>query len=409
MPDLSGLGSSIGGFLNPKPSNDEVTIKINGGKILGFASNTIQRSINTIADGFNFSISYDPDEPYAEYFDPFTYHDCDVLINDKEFIKGQAIKWQPSFTNSGSMMLITVRSKTGVLADCPPKSGKLSYKNRTLKEIAEEICGEFGLTVDFPDGDSDIIKKINRDAKQTAASFLQKIAKNTGFIINTSRIKTSPGGVLDVILPEALQTEEPDSSATDADLVFEKANINGKPILKLKQGEQPLLSVNASYDGEKRYSDFQVNSQTKGNPNNTTTIKDETVPIYRPNVSSASNIEQGGLQGSAEWRKARTLSDSAPVSVSIDGWRDNDDNTVLENEIVTLLAPNACVFQETRFLIEKINLIQGVNGKQADLTLVLPQAYTKEFPTADKMPWVRPALSLFDAFLKTIETLGGIL
>jgi prophage tail gpP-like protein len=192
-------------------------------------------------------------------------------------------------------------------------------------------------------------------------SFLQGLARKTGYIINSDR----KGG-----------------------LKFDKANIDGKPILNLVQGNQPLTgSLTAQYNGTIRFSEYIAVSQSNGNPSNNSTAKDDSIPVYRPLIFSAKDTKQGDIATAAEWQRNKALAKSASVTAKVVGWRDKNGELIYENEIVTLHAPNISIYEETRFLIEKVSLSKSESGKEATLTLVLPESYSSIFP--EVFPWQR--------------------
>jgi len=340
-------------------SPDETAIRINGRIFRGWITNSIERSINTIVDAFSFTAPFTPDDPDSVYLDPYTYYPTDLFIGGELFMAGVAEHWAPSVSPDATTTTIKVRSRGGVLVDCNAQDKNLSYKKQTLRGIANQVLRPFGILTEFPFGDSGIINSAKRNVSDKVFQFIAGLARKFGFIIN---------------------------STADGSLRFDRANIDGKPILKLIQGEQPLIAYSATYDGTQRFSDFTANSQSRGKPRNTATVKDESIPIFRPINFDAKDTEQGNIQDPAKWERARSLSRSADVEATVSGWRDDNGDLILENNTVILKAPNIHIYQETKFLIEKVlYTLQG--GRQAKLSLVLPQAYTLDFP--DIFPWSR--------------------
>ena len=110
--------------------------------------------------------------------------------------------------------------------------------------------------------------------------------------------------------------------------------------------------------------------------------------MKRPIIFSAKDTSQGNISDAAKWQRSRALAKSAKVTATVGRWRDDNDNHIKENEIITLLAPNIHIYNETRFLIESVSLSKTADSiNQAALNLVLPQAYTLEFPKV--FPWQR--------------------
>lgn len=338
---------------------DEIVIRINGKILHGFTMNTMERSINSIADSFSFTSPFDPDDPDSVLLDSYTYHKTELFIDRKLFLLGTAESWDFDTSTDSTTATIGVRSKAGVLVDCPPTDSKLSYTKQTFKQIAESVLKPFGVILETPYGDSGIINKAKREVSEKVFSFIAKLAKEKGFILNSNL----SGGIK-----------------------LDRANIKGTPILNLKQGDPNILSLKSNFDGTQRFSSFRAISQTRGNPSNSGIVKDSTVPANRPNIFSADNNDNGEIGNAALWERSRSLARSAKINVTISGWRDKNNKIILENNTVTLYAPKVNIFRDTKMLIEKVSY--GQNGKSATLTLVLPQAYTLEFP--EVLPWQRP-------------------
>lgn len=338
---------------------DEIAIRIENKIFKGFIVTGIDRAINTIADAFSFTASFNPSDPDSKYLDPYTYYPMDLFIGGELFMSGVAEHWSPNASTDATTTTIKVRSRSGVLVDCNAQDKNLSYKKQTLQQIANNVLRPFGILTEFPYGDSGIINNAKRNVSDKVFSFVSGLAKKFGYIVN---------------------------SISTGSLRFDRANIDGEPILKLIQGEQPLIDFSATYDGTQRFSDFTANSQSRGKPGNTATVKDKSIPVFRPISFDAKDTEQGNIQDSAKWERARSLARSANTSVVVEGWRDDKNKIILENNTVILKAPNIHIYNETKFLIEKVSYTQQ-GGRKAKLDLVLPQAYTLEFPSV--FPWSR--------------------
>lgn len=338
---------------------DEIVVRINGKILHGFTTNSMERAINTIADTFSFTAPYIPEDNDSKLLDPYSYYKTEIFIDRNRFLTGTAESWDFESSEDSTTATIGVRSLAGVLCDCPAEDTILDYSGQTFKQIAERLLKPFGCTLELPYGDSGIIYKAKREVTEKVFEFLAKLAKNKGFILNSN----SQGGIK-----------------------LDRANITGEPILNLKQGDPNIIgNPKVSNDGQKRYSSFKAISQTRGNPGNNSIVKDTTITAYRPYIFSADNNEQGEIQNAALWERARSLARSHSVTITVSGWRDKNNKIILENNIVTLYYPKLGIHKETKYLIEKVTYQQ--NGKSATLTLVLPQAYTLDFP--EVMPWQR--------------------
>ncbi len=342
-------------------SRDEIAIRINGKIFRGWTANSIERAINSIVDSFSFQAPFDPDDPDSVYLDPYTYLLTDLFIGGELYIAGRSENWNPNFSVDSTITTIQVRSLPGVIVDCPSTDRSLNYTGQTLQRITEKLLKPFGIRADFPLGDSKIFNKTKRQLQEKIYIFIQGLARKAGFIVNSTRV----GGIK-----------------------FDRANIDGDPIMSLIQGQQPLIGLSANYNGTERFSNYIAVSQSRGNPTNNIESIDESIPVKRPIIFSAKDTSQGNIQDAAKWQRSRALAKSAQVTATIGRWRDDFDNHILENQIITLFAPKIHIYNETRFLIEKVNLTKTKDSvNQAVLNLVLPQSYTLDFPKV--FPWQR--------------------
>lgn len=343
---------------------DEVAIRIDGTIFRGWTAESINRSMNTIADSFSFTAPFNPDDPESRFLDPHTFYPCDLFIGGKKYIAGRIEKVDPDAQKDSTTRTIECRSLSAVIIDCPSLQQKVSYFNLSLKEISEIILKPYGIQIEFretPDGRENAkFTNTKRNFKDKIFSFLQSLGKRRGFVLNSTR---------------------------DGNIKYDHANIDGKPIMQLVEGQYPLTKVSASYDSTKRFSDFKAVSQKRGRPGISETVKDTSIPIHRPTIIDSKFSTKGDIKTAAEWARSRALAASSPVTVTVGTWRDNNGDTIKENNIVTLFAPKISVYNETRFLIEKVSPQNGSGGKMAVLTLVLPQAYTTVFP--EVFPWSR--------------------
>ena len=335
-------------------SPDEVTIRINGKLFYGWTITSAERSMNNIADAFTFVAPYDPDDEFSRYLDPYTYHPADLFIGGNLYIAGRCEKWKVSYSGDSTKMSIECRSKAGVIVDCPSQERSLSFTNQTLSQIANIMLIPFGLLTDFPNGDTGIITKSKRNITEKIYEYFSKLAKGSGLTINSSK---------------------------DGKVVFESANVDGIPIMTLVQGQQPLTGLSAEYDGTQRFSHYQAISQSRGNSGNTAIEQDESIPVFRPTIFDAKDTQAGNIEEAARWEKSKALAKSAKSGSTVGGWFDDNNDIIMENNIVTLYAPKVCIFNESRFLIEKVSLSGGENSKVAKLTLVTPESYTRDFPS----------------------------
>lgn len=346
----------------PYNADEEIRIRLDGQIFEGWTAVNIQRSINTIADGFTFSLPYNPeDEELREKTRPYSYLTADLFIGDELYISGQCTKWSNSASPNDTKKTIDVRSLSGTTIECMAQASGYERYYQKLSEISTEILKPYGSDLEpvFLNGDSDQFVKVRKEMTDTDFGFLAKLAAQKGFLI---------------------------TSTTDGKLAFLRAELSSKPVFSFVEGETAIEHISSTYDGQVRFSTFQAITQSPGAYGATSKVDDESIPVYRPFVFSADDVESGGLETACKWKKSKSLADSATVSITITGWRNGQGMLWRENMLGTLQAPSIDIHSETQFLISSVQLRKDENGGNiSTLGLVLPQAYTLDFP--DSFPW----------------------
>ena len=342
--------------------DDEISIRIDGKIFRGWTASNIKRNINTIADGFTFSFPYNPhDMELREATRPYSYKTCDIFIGGELFIAAQTVKWNPVLRPNATVKTIDARTKTGHTIECMAQKTALEFNNQTLAEISTAIMAPYGddLKPLFFDGDSDQFTKVRKEITDTDFSFLSGIAAQKGFMI---------------------------TSSDSGQMAFTRANIDGKPVARFVEGETAMEHIAATYDGTKRHSSYQAVTESPGVPGPSSVLNDESIPIYRPFVFSADDLEAGNLDTALAWRRSKSLADSTRLRITATGWRNQNNMLWRENMKVTVLAPSVDIFNETEYIISGVGLTKDENGgNTSGLEMVLPQAYSLEFPLS--FPW----------------------
>jgi prophage tail gpP-like protein len=343
----------------PADNPEEIAIRIDGKIYRGWEASNVERAMNTCADVFTFVATYDPDSEVSRVLDPYSFKRADLFIGGDLYISGIMLK-HTSDPDSASMT-VEVRSLPGETIENQSLQKSTTYNGQTMKQIADAELRPFGIETDFPDGDSDAFVKANRDVTDEVFSFLAKLAKQKGLVI---------------------------TSTLDGKMAFVRANTKGRPVAALKEGQQPLISVSPpSFDSSVRHSHFIAVSQSAGTPGNRAEVKDDKVKLYRPHVFTADTTESGNITDAATWKRNRSLSESAEWTAIVRGWRDPNRALWMENTVVTLYYPRACVFKETKMIITKVRPTKGDDGNIVELSLALPASFTLDEP--EEFPWVR--------------------
>lgn len=346
----------------PAQTDDEITIRIDGKTFTGWTASNISRNINTVADAFTFSFPYDPfNTDQREKTKPFSYLDTDLFIGGELYISGQSLKWSPAIRKDSTEKTVDVRTKAGHTIECMAQKQAVEYKNETLAYIATDIMKPYGdnLKPQFFNGDSDEFTKVRKEVTDTDFDFLSGLAIQKGFMI---------------------------TSSDTGQMAFIRANTNGLPVFRFIEGVTAMEHVSATYDGQKRHSEYMAITDSAGGSAPSAMLRDSSIPIYRPFAFNADDLEIGNLETALQWRKSKSLADSVTISITVTGWRNENNQLWRENMIGTCKIPSVDIFTETAYIISGVNLTKDKGkGNISVLTMVLPQAYTLEFPSS--FPW----------------------
>ncbi len=346
----------------PFTVDDEISIRIDGKIFRGWTASNITRNIDTIADAFTYSLPYDPfDLDLREKTKPFNYLSADLFIGGELYIAAQNLKWHIGARTNETVKTIDARTKAGHTIECMAQKTALEFQGQTLSQIATAIMAPYGNNLKplFFDGDSDQFLKVRKEITDTDFDFLRGLAAQKGFMI---------------------------TSSDTGQMAFIRANIDGRPVSRFIEGETAIENISATYEGSKRYSSFQAVTESAGVPGPSSIIADDSITIYRPFVFSANDLEAGNLETALQWRRSNSLAESTKLKKAVTGWRNQTNMLWRENMKVTVQAPSVDIFTETDYIISGVNLKKDENGGNiAVLDMVLPQAYSLEFP--DSFPW----------------------
>jgi len=346
----------------PANTDDEISIRLDGKVFRGWTASSIERNINKVADGFIFTLPYDPDDKdIRERTRPFSYKPADLFIGGELYIAGESNKISPAARIDETLKTVEARTKAGKTVECMAQKSTLEFNGQTLAQIAEEIMKPYGddLKPIFLDGDSDKFTKVRKEITDTDFDFLYGLAAQKGFMI---------------------------TSSDTGQMAFIRAAVNSKPVFRFIEGETAIEHISASYDGTQRFSVFQAVTESAGSSGPTASLEDPSIDTYRPFVFSADDLEAGNLDTAMQWRRAGSLAKAAPLSITATGWRNEKGMLWRENMKGTVKAPSVDIHKETDYIINSVKLEKDENGGNVSiLGMVLPQAYTLDFPSS--FPW----------------------
>jgi prophage tail gpP-like protein len=349
IPELAELLPSEPAIANREA--DELSIVIDGLEIT-HVSGRIMKTMDTAADGWTATIDWVPGEnPEMDArLVPYTYPPAKVYIGGVLTISGYLYTAEFAATANGTTVNLSGFSKTADLIDSNMKP-PYEENNVSLKQRARKLAQAFGIKAVFEADTGGVFDRVTANESDSIFRHLNKLARERGVLL---------------------------SSTPDGDLLITEANTKGAPVATLEQGQPPVLDFRATFDGRKRFNSYRAINVTPFGSNEGI-VKDNKVPRSRIKTIRVQESLAGEIKTAAEWERNKTLADALTIPLPVAGWLNPRTGTPWkENTKVTVVSPAIHVPDGFDFLIRRVEFSETSSGKSAILSLVPPQAYTKE-------------------------------
>lgn len=319
--------------------SNTVTLRTDGRLFTGWTSVSVTRSIESVAGYFELGVNVPPDT------------DLSGLAPGKAFtleIEGQIVctgyidSRRRQMTADSMKITVAGRDKTADLIDCAAVYSGGQWKNRTLEQIARDLCAPYGVTVRWELSD-----------KESSAAF-------PGFTLDHSET------VYEALVRASRARGVLMTSNAAGELVFSRAASTATDELVL--GEN-LLTLDFEADFRDRFSEYTVKGYARANGaegddidaksivSRKGTATDSDVTRYRPMIIIAdSKITAKDAQARALREQRRRLAKSITFEAEIDGWTRKDGQLWMPNLLVTIDASKYAI-KTTELLVSKVNLI----------------------------------------------------
>lgn len=351
--------------------NTDPTLIVNGTAYSGWKSATITQKLETIAGGFELTVSgNDPGRLPISIGDA-----CAITLGSgddaPEVIKGSIDKVGASL-ESGEFS-ISGRDRAGVLVDSSAAAGiplgPFEYKEQAMLALARNLCAPFGVIVTKQEGVSlPVVPKFSIDPGETVFESITKLCKPAGVL----PISDGSGGI---ILTRAGSRR----------CVTALHVAQGHPLIRPGN----VLAGSASFDASRRFRRYVVLAQQHGRDevNGATAAavrgeavdsgsKGDRVLILRPQgVHSAAQAKTR-----AEWEATVRAAQSLSLSLTVQGWTQADGTPWPLNSLVQVFAPQLGLGTKTvEMLITSVTFSLDINtGTTTALELTWPDAFKPE-------------------------------
>lgn len=341
---------------------NEVSILLNN-KVLRYWSRiTISRSVDTF-DTVSVEAPFDDtDADHRNLFRPFQYDRLIVSVGGVPLFTGTAVSVVPQLLRTSKKVKITGYSLPGVLGDCtaPPDSAPIEFNDQALPAIAATLTRPFGIGVDIDADTGSTFERVAMGSGESVYEFLTKLAKQRNVVIGTTE---------------------------SGRLKFWQSATDGVPVAKLIQGNSPVLSVVPQFNPQQYYSHVTgIEPAYLGLSGTKFTVKNERLAgVLRPHVFQLPDTQAGDMEIAVRAKVARMFGNMASYTVECATWRSPAGKLWAPNDVITLQAPSAMVYEEYKFVVRSVDFVRSDKEFSAALSLMIPGSFSGELP--DKLPW----------------------
>jgi prophage tail gpP-like protein len=310
-------------------------------------------SLRAICSSFEISLTdRAPDQERRRAFKPG--QSCELLVDGETVITGFIDAVRASFSAEDHSISVSGRDKAGDLQDCSTASKPGTWKDRSLLNIARDICSPYGISVTSDVDLAPNFKSFKTKEGETAASAVRRMAAYRGAMVTSD----SHGRLL---------------------ITRAGKNRTGAGLIENKN----ILAASATQSWAQRHSTITVKGvETGGNIFNTATVVSpsgsasdpELAGRYRPLImvaeATGNNVT---LKQNALWEVSRRIAEGYKANVSVQGWRHAGGiwrpNTRVKLQHLWLLTRAELLIVGVRFSHD------AARGTSTDLELAPPEAY----------------------------------
>jgi len=237
---------------------------------------------------------------FRDKFRPFQFQPVIVKYGDNRLFTGRIIGINPSVTKNRKAVSVTAYALPAVLHDCttpisqPGTSDPFprEYKNLQLQAIASILCAPFGVQVDFRGEDGPKFPKVKIDPTKKIFEFLADLAQHRSYVFTDN---------------------------TFGALLCWKSVTPGTPVARLKDHENPVIGVEASFSPQEFYSEITGFAPARGGRiGGKETVRNPWLPdVLRPMNLRLDKIDKGDAKQTTEKTMDRMFAQMVSYKVDL--------------------------------------------------------------------------------------------
>lgn len=332
-------------------------IFINKQQVFFFTEGSIQLKLDSIASAFSLKVRFNPENDlHKELFKPLQYHDIEIYNSkDKLIFTGTILNHQFESNSVKNLLSLSGYSKSGILEDVtiPPSLYPLESLDRTLKDIAQRLCGFYGvgLVIDASAANDvgTIFKKTTASVTDTVKGYLSKLTSQKNVLL---------------------------SHDAKGNVHIFKPNDQMKP--KYFFNKENTLSASSSYNGQGLHSSISVVRQPSADNEGVSTADSITNPLIKKNRPTTKVLSSGEDTDTSKAADNELGAELKNISVKLKLLGLKDD--IFPGEIVNIHIHDVYSFAYSRYMVSDITFNFNENEETTDLSLVLPETFTGKQP-----------------------------
>lgn len=331
-----------------------VELHVDGVAYSGWTSVEIERGIDQMAGSFSLRLASRErtDVPDWQIRDGA---ECRVMLAGKPLITGYVDSFDRFLAPDDRGIEVRGRDRTADLVDCSAIHTPGSWAGRKLEQIAAELAGPFGITVEAGDTGAPF-RKFALQQGETVFAAIERMCRYRGLVA-----WSAGDGVLRIGNPD-----------------------QGTSIGKLVEGEN-VIAATGTRDVSERYSDYIVKGQASGSDERSGAAvaqvrgdaRDAAITRYRPMlIIGEEQADRASLQRRAAWEAAVRSGRGAPAQITIAGWLNAAGEPFQHGMRADCDVPSAGI--KGQLLIERLRFSRDSDGgTTATFDLVPPEAWSQ--------------------------------
>jgi prophage tail gpP-like protein len=352
---------------------------IDGNEVNYFNTGSITLKLDSIASVFEFSTYFSPQtKDYQEILKPLQYKDVQIYNSKDNLIFTGTILNHRFISNKGrNLLIISGYSKCGILEDVsiPPSHYPLESTNKSLLDIANHLCGIFGIKVVVASraktiSNSKIVTKQDKKVVNPKSDLATLNAKSNAVFGRTS---ASPSETIkDYLAKLATQKNIVLSHNEKGEVLLFQPDYDQLPKYFFTKGN--TLEMQLDFNGQAMHSEINIVRQPSDDNAGVSTFDkahNTLIAKYRPTTKILSSGEDYQIKDAAKNELASELK-AITGMVKLQGIFDE----IYPGEIVNVHNHYLYCYACNRFMVESVTMNFDPKDDTTTLNLVIPETFT---------------------------------